>query len=233
MNPVNNFQSIWNCIIIPLADSIQNQIDETFKKETNAHLCNLNSPELRRKAEGYYKQKRRALKDLFYGKDYEDNLENPRYMDFHKLASILCRTLMEFKVFVFDDEVCMSLAENKSEKDTDWLVKNALVNYRMAFYASVVFLYYSMLFKYDKKNQHELYDALKKQGNLILYNDEISTDNTNSDKMHESFENCVVLDLAKRDIENKSFDLLMYSTILYQLEEYNEFILKTNILKNQ
>ena len=45
---------------------------------------------------------------------------------------------------------------------------------------------------------------------------------SNNTKVKESFENCIILDLAKRDINNHSFDYFMYAIIMYQLEEHNK-----------
>lgn len=142
-------------------------------------------------------------------------------MDFHKIGAIICRTLIEYKVFDFDVNRCKEYVDQHiSSYDTDWVVKNALINFRLAFYSSIVFLYQSMRFVYSKSN-NELYNALCKRGKLDLY----GIYNSKEGEVKESFENCIVLDLAKRDIGNHSFDYFMYAIILYQLEEHNKNLL--------
>ena len=77
-----------------------------------------------------------------------------------------------------------------------------------------------MLFRL-KSTETDLYEKLKKEKKLNLYTVKVS-----KDQVHESFENSLVLDLAKRDINNRSFDCFLYSTIMYQLEEYNKMLLR-------
>lgn len=217
---LTNFQFVWENWIEPLADDIYNQISKDFIDRCNVEKRNM--AELRKGAERYYKERRKALKINFYGKDYEEEWLKPHRMDFHKLSSILCRTLIEYKIFDFDVAECEKMAAEIDKTDTDWLVKNALVNFRMAFYTSIVFLYQSMLFKYSEKAP-EITKALRDKKKLELYN-QVQKDDVEG-RIHESFENCMVLDLAKRDISNRSFDFLMYATIMYQLEEYNKVLL--------
>lgn len=147
-------------------------------------------------------------------------------MDFHKLAAILCRTLIEYKVFNFDVDKCRQyINDNNIDKyNTNWVVKNALVNFRIAFYTSVVFLYQSMLFRYSTENK-ELFEKLKEQSKLDLYDTQAQAQECAPNTVQESFENCIVLDLAKRDIGNRSFDYFMYAIIMYQLEEHNKQLL--------
>ena len=77
-----------------------------------------------------------------------------------------------------------------------------------------------MQFEYYKNDKY-LFELLEQQGNLNLYDTHMSNDS----KVKESFENCIVLDLAKRDIGNYSFDYFMYAIIMYQLEEHNKELL--------
>lgn len=226
MKKITNFQFIWKEWIMPLAEDLLKEVDTDFCQKT--YLKKRDMEELFVPAEKYFKKKRKELKIVFYGNGYKDKVHR---MDFHKLSAVLCRTLIQYKVFDFDITECEKIAESKDEKDIDWLVKNALINFRLAFYASVVFLYQSMLFEYDddeKGNDNDnnenkkVFKKLKEKECLDLYENH----NKNfSNGVHESFENSVVLDLSKRDINNKSFDFLMYATIMYQLEEYNKAIL--------
>lgn len=225
MPDISNFQFIWEKWITPLVYDIFQQVDSEFVKRTRFKVRDLD--ELEKKAEKYFLQRRRLLKSEYYGKD---DLSVVRLMDFHKLSSIICRTLIEYKVFEFDINACNQIANKKDKTDTDWLVKNALANYRLAFFSSVVFLYQSMIFLSDKDKDSEderfINKKLKENKKLDLYSDCY----TNNKRVHESFENCIVLNLAKRDINGRSSDLLMYATIMYQLEKYNRSLILNNLI---
>jgi hypothetical protein len=214
-----NFQYIWTQWIVPLVQDLYSQLDDEFRKYCNVQIRDLDKVCLG--AEKYYQKKREEVKKAFYGKYRKGDSADTHRMDFHKIGAIICRTLIEYKVFDFDVNRCKEYVDQHiSSYDTDWVVKNALINFRLAFYSSIVFLYQSMRFVYSKSN-NELYNALCKRGKLDLY----GIYNSKEGEVKESFENCIVLDLAKRDIGNHSFDYFMYAIILYQLEEHNKNLL--------
>lgn len=210
------FDFIWDQWIVPTINKVFNQMDPDFREQTNAQIRNLS--DLKTRAGSYYYKKRREVKLQFYGVTSSTHM-----MDFHKLSAILCRTMIEYKVYDFDESVCEKIAKTKDSKDTDWLVHNALANFRLAFYVSIVFLYQSTLFALSKENP-KMYILLKRQQRFLLYTDK--TDHCPASTSHESFENSIVLDLAKRDVNNRSFDYFMYSAVMYQLEEYNKLSLR-------
>jgi hypothetical protein len=82
----------------------------------------------------------------------------------------------------------------------------------LAFYASLSIIYYKILFDADQNNDSELYQLVENQQALNLY--PIKKD-------HESFENSIIIDMAKRNVNRRSFDCLLYAAVLFQLEEYN------------
>ena len=85
-----------------------------------------------------------------------------------------------------------------------------------------------MLIKsYNQKYNLNMSCEYDSNGYVIQYN-------ANNNKIvKESFENCIILDLAKRDIGNRSFDYFMYAIIMYQLEEHNKSLLISEGLNNQ
>lgn len=219
MDEISNFKYIWTEWIVPLIGDLYAQIDEKFRKYCNVRIRNLD--EISNNAERYYQHKREEVKRVFYGEYHKGDSETEHRMDFHKISAIICRTLVEYKVYDFDEKLCQEYVDNNIDKyNTDWVVKNALINFRLAFYSSVVFMFHSMQFEYYKDNI-ELFKLLEKKGKLDLYETHIS----NCDRVKESFENCIILDLAKRDIGNHSFDYFMYAIIMYQLEEHNKNLL--------
>lgn len=228
MEELSNFQYIWEKWITPLVDDLYKQMDEEFQKYCGVQIRELDKIKFR--AERYYQNKREEVKKAFYGVYHKGDSQTEHRMDFHKIGAILCRTMMEYKVFSFDMEKCQQYVDDNIDiYDTNWVVKNALINFRLAFYVSIAFLYQSMIFEYSK-NHRELERKLREKGCLSLYADHSNQNHSIviEKKVQESFENCIVLDLAKRDIGNRSFDYLMYAIILYQLEEYNKGLLYDN-----
>ncbi len=221
MEKTTNFNFIWEKWVVPTIADLKGQMDPLFVSQCDVQVRNLSK--LAIDAEHYYQRKRKEAKNTFYGSYNEENSNDKHRMDFHKLSAVLCRTLIEYKVFDFDVKKCEQyVAQNIDKYDTDWVVRNALINFRLAFYASVVFLYKSMLYEYSKDNP-EMFNKLNQQQKLDLYDSQKRTFKPNT--VQESFENCIVLDLAKRDIGNRSFDYFMYAIIMYQLEEHNKHLL--------
>lgn len=226
MDNISNFQYIWKEWLIPLAQKLYSQMDENFKKECNVKINNFD--DIYPYAESFYQRKRKQLKRDFYG-EYKIGDAEYNSMDFHKIGAIICQTLIEYKVFSFDAKKCKKYIEkNINQNNTDWVVRNALINFRFAFYSSVVFLFHAMRYECHENNT-KLFNALNKKGKLNLYEINVFDGINNllkEGEVKESFENCVVLDLAKRFLQGHSFDCLMYAVILYQLEIYNKIILQ-------
>lgn len=215
---------MWDSWIVPIIEEIYNQTNEDFRCACNVEKRNLN--DIKYKAEKYYQAKRTELKESFYGNRFKSDFDAEYKMDSHKISAILCRTLMEYKVFTYDIAKCEKyIKEHKNNLNTEWMSRNALMNYRLAFYVSVMFLYRSMLYEY-KESSYKLYRELKNNKTLYFY----KADKNN--KITESFESSIILDLAKRDVSNRSFDCLMFSLIMYQLEEYNKSKIK-DIIKQK
>lgn len=226
MEELSNFQYIWEQWIVPLIDDLYSQMDDGFKRYCHASIRDLNK--IRIDAEKYYQKKRALAKKEFYGEYHKGDSETDHRMDFHKIGAIICKTLIEHKVYDFDTDCCEKYVKQKNDPcDTDWVVRNALINFRLAFYGSVVFLFQAMRFEYSKNNP-SLYKKLSQKGKLDLYKINLNAEKSDAiclRPVKESFENCIVLDLAKRDIGNRSFDYFMYAIILYQLEEHNKNLL--------
>ena len=224
MEQLSNFQYIWSQWITPLIEDLYSQMDESFRKYCNVQIRDLQKICI--DAERYYQKKREEIKRDFYGEYHRGDPKTGHRMDFHKIGAVVCRTLIEYKVYDFDTIRCKEYVDqNVSVCNTDWVVKNALINFRLAFYSSVVFLFHAMRFEYFERDE-TLYKELCRKSKLDLYEADDSQDDQGKElQAKESFENCIVLDLAKRDIRNRSFDYFMYAIILYQLEEHNKNLL--------
>ena len=140
---LTNFEFIWEKWVEHVADKLQAKMDEEFCKKCKVKKRDLTA--IKDEAEAYFKERRKELKLTFYGEAPKDDTDRKRRkMDFHKLSALLCRTLMEFKVFEFDIDACEEMIKTIRKTETDWLVSNALINFRVAFYVSVNFLYQSI-----------------------------------------------------------------------------------------
>lgn len=210
VDKINSFERIFNYIIIPLVCQIEEEVDEEFKSLTNLRTIKLD--DAYSKCNDFYKTKKDELKKIFYGDKISTIPTSELLFDIHKIASITCYSLIKHKIFVFDEEKATNYIKNKKIKDTTWIIDNVLVNYKLAFKVSVAMIYYKLLFDFNKLNNFEIETKLKEKRGLFLYNVR---------EGHESFNNSIILDLAKRDIHKRSFDYFLYSALLFQLEEYN------------
>ncbi len=211
---ISNFDYVWEEWIVPLIDDAFAEMNKEFVLAVDAKKVAIDK--VKPLASEYFQKIRSQLKIAYYG-DKQDKTEYHR-LDFCKLGALVCRTMIEYKVIQFDVDKCENYKNNIDSNDTDWLVKNALVNYRIAFYAGIIFLFQSMIFKY--KDNQELVTKLRNIRKLDLYS------NYNREETHEAFDNYIILDLAKRDVENRSFDHFMFSAMLLGIEEFNLAILK-------
>lgn len=208
------FKDIFNIIIKPIIDEIVTDMDDDFKNATSFRMSDLDS--LYQKCEPLYQYKREELKKLFYGAGYKGKplSKDPHYLDLHKIGSIVCYCFVKCKVFWFDENRAWNYINEKfcDEVPTDWYVSNVLINYKLAFHASLAIIYYKILFDANENNDSELYELVESRQGLNLY--PVKSD-------HESFENSIIIDMAKRNVNQRSFDCLLYAAVLFQLEEYN------------
>ncbi|WP_448918912.1 hypothetical protein [Eubacterium sp.] len=218
-NKLTNFDYIYSKIIIPLIEQVKDGASTEFKR-----YCNLTTIDyclVQENCEKFYLKKRDELKKIFYGEQYtyKNRNDDNFCLDLHKIAAIICCGLIRFKVFRYDKEKALEYIKENNIKDTDWLIDNVFINYKLAFHFSMAFIYYKMLFDSKNDKNDNLYNKIENQKGLFLYK-------KNSE--HESFQNSIILDFAKRDIGNRSFDYFMYATVLFQIEEYNKIQFNNN-----
>lgn len=221
---LSNFSKIFDKIVVPLIEQVKNEVDIQFKDKVNLKVKE--REEACSACEAFYEKKKKELKRLFYGEKYSEKEDDKFLFDVHKVASIVCYSLIKHKVFVFDEKVACEMMDGK---ETSWVIDNAFINYKLAFYVSVSIIYYKMFFEVEeaikkaieegtnKDAEEELKHSLLEKRKLFLY--KIRTG-------HESFANSIILDFAKRDIHKRSFDYFLYSALLFQLEEYNKIYFK-------
>ena len=140
--PLSKFSKIFNKIVEPLIKQVEEEADKGFKKAANLKVKDLREACLA--CESFYETKKKELKRLFYGEKYSEKEDDKFLFDIHKVASIVCYSLIKHKVFVFDEKIAY---EGMEGKETDWIIDNAFINYKLAFYVSVAVIYYKMLFE--------------------------------------------------------------------------------------
>lgn len=230
----NHFDNFWTTAIYPSIKKAENDMDPAFIKECEVEIRDLNEYKLELRS--MYKRKREWLK-----KEYLPHMEKP-LLDFHKLASVICRCIIGTKPISYDLNVAEHLLDGINSNDSlthstklDWIVSNIYVNYKIAFLASIGIVYADLLYwAYEKgdvkeiENDKNIYiefaHSLENKNNLIFYPEPAK---------HENFVNSVIIALEKGDLLQRDFDYLFLSVIFYQLQENTKLNLFSEILKNQ
>lgn len=207
------FEFIWTNFVTPIIKRSAAEMSKEFIEQCDLAYSFNNFSEYKHKIITFYKEKREWLKTVYMPHEKSPNL------DAHKLGGVLCRSLIANKPFYMNTESVERYVSEKFSNDksnhTEWFVDNVFVNYKVAFYASLGYVYTDLLGSYRQSNKKEHYKELNNNGTLFFYN--------NSDS-HESFENSTILALQKNDILNRDFDYLSYAILLFQLEKHTEYI---------
>lgn len=235
MNNFNShFDDFWRKAIYPSILSAKIDVDKNFKEK--ALLEFMNTEEYYVKLEDMYKRKREWLKQKYLPHDKYPKL------DFHKLGAIICRCIIGMKPATYNTSIAEELLqENNSDalkshnEKIDWVVSNLYINYKIAFFSAVGIAYADLLFwAYQKHDQAKLENhsfsnlyldfakALEKQQNLSFYPDPVS---------HENFVNSAIIALMKEDLLRRDFNYLMFSIILYQLQENTKYAIFSKLIK--
>ena len=202
------FEFIWQKAIVPAIKQCESAVDSKFR-ELYSFSCK-NIQKLKYRIQGDYLENRENFK-ILYHKDCEDAI-----LDISKLASVICFALIKNKVFYLDEK--KEIVETLSN---DFLCSNFLINYKVAFYASLNVLYVGMVAECRNDTKFsDIYQELQRKKSVKLY---AYGDGENYDKFSQS----VIKHLAFLDMNNLEFDFMMYSILLNGLKEYNYIYLKT------
>ncbi|MBE6983604.1 MAG: hypothetical protein E7435_04900 [Ruminococcaceae bacterium] len=217
-NKKSHFDYFWDFAINAAIEKVQEEIDSEFRDYCKLHLRGIEN--YKKALKENYTEKREWLKTVYLPHEKEEAC-----LDFHKLASVVCRCVIGNKPFVLDEEAAFEYIKQKSsnqELSVDWFTKNIYCNYRVAFYASLGILYIDTFHKLLKEDR-KLAEDFNVQQNMKFYSPSIN---------HENFENSTVLALMKENVLQRKFDYLMYSCTLYQLQEYNIMSLRLSNKNN-
>lgn len=201
----HHFDFLWEVVVLPIIQRSLSEIDSDYKKE--CYLRCENFCMYKKRLEKIYKRKREWLKRVYLPND-----KNP-ILDMHKIGALLCRSIIGDKPISFDlvhsDEY---VERNNKNNDKQWLIDNAYVNYKIAFYVSVGLLYIEMISDLRETGKDEKADIIEQDGALYFYP---------KSPTHENFQSSCIIGLMKNDIASRDFDYLSYAAMLFQLERYN------------
>lgn len=214
---------LWPKIISRAIDNAEKYIDKDFSEYVQ--LNRINSYNYKINLSLLYEEKRDWLKQIYFGtfKSNED-----RCLDMHKIAAIICRSIIGCKPFAFNVKKANEYkSRNNLDNDLNWIIDNYYINYKVAVNCAFAICLY------------DLFDKLR-ENNINNHNDElVASFSSNGFDMyetsllksaHETFYKSVIINLAINDNSKRDFDYLGFATICYQLQQ-NE-VLKELIENN-
>lgn len=238
MSDISAFENIWNNIISKSIEFCKAELDDNFKKYANVETVNLT--EYKIQLEQIYKRKLQWLK-----KNYLPNEKNPT-LDFHKLSSVMCRSMIGVKLFTYDisksEKIFIEISSNKSLNQFDkiqWQINNVYINYKLAFLVAEGIVFVDLLYwtqnkidsiknKYDKDSIEN--NVNKSMTKLEIYKNLINVLNIKHNRLcnykpsssHDDFITSGIIALMKNDYLNRDFDYLQFSLSMFQWQEYTK-----------
>lgn len=232
------FEDLWNEIILHSINLCFNQLDIAFKEQAQVTKCNLE--EYKNNLENIYKRKREWLK-----LEYLPNENNPT-LDFHKLASVLCRSMVGLKFFTFDidtaEKLFCKISKSKKMSQSEkvaWQVDNVYVNYKLAFLVAEGVAYVDLLYWAQEKINNINFNYTDKDIStnianvrikLKIYEKFIYMLSTKKNRLygyekseiHDNFYTSSVIALMKNDFLKRDFDYLQFAISVFQWQEYTK-----------
>ena len=216
-----DFDEIYEYVVSPSIDFALNGGCLKTEFISTTSLVKESEPEYHKHLKKFFIEKVKWLKTIYW----KDQLQNGLDLDGHKIASILCRSIIGIKPFSFDTKKAEKYIEsNGLESNREWLINNYLVNYKVAVDSAFGLTMFDLLNKLDTPQLFESFygfkpDLLKneifKNGKLNYYTLPIIR------QRHAPFYESVIANMAISDINNRNFDYLGFATTLFQLQQYN------------
>ncbi len=202
----DDFQYVWDTWITHIIQLVYKEVDEEFKNFTSMTILNMN--EIQRKCSSTFKRLENELKEEFYG--LHDNTREEKNLSMAKHAAIICKCLILHKPIRFDTTKIVTYREMKKIKssDTKWYVNNELVNYRIAFFSCMSFLFHAMESTYKDLDALKMLGKLRKNRKIILYKLQDCMSG-----VHEDYDKHLIMHLARLDKRNKEFDFIFINTL--------------------
>lgn len=190
------YKYIWNEIILKTIASLENLFTEEDKAQYGFSIRNLKS--LEKNIFSDYNSIKRQLKRDYYDASKSDR--NPKNrIDNHKIAACICYSLLQNKVFIFEVH--------------DGMPKNMFtINYELAYTVSLGFIFTTLVAQYKNIGREDLANKLLEQQSLVV---------PITSAGHDEYHDGRIRTLALNDVYGNTFDVLMYSDMMFWIEYYN------------
>ena len=209
MSKPHYFDFYWEKAILPAINQCYKEASNSIKEIYNLNISNLNR--MKKKVENTYINTREKYKINYH-------IEGKKaILDYTKLSSIICYSLVENKIFTYNKNFNLL----QKEYDNELLVNDLLINYKLAFISSTFVVLLGLLndcIEFKAFPEHEKNEILLER--LI---------NNNSLKMYEfadsskdPFYVSAIKHLALFDLNSLDFDFMTYALLMDGLKEYNK-----------
>lgn len=204
---------LWPKIIVQAIENAEKHIDSNF--EEYVQLKKINSDDYKRSLSLLYENKRDWLKRIYFG---EFKSDGERCLDMHKIAAVICRSIVGCKPFMFDVRKANDYKREKNlNENLEWIIDNYYINYKIAINCAFAICLYDLFDKLGENNtEKHQYDEI-----ISVFSNEgfdmYSTSILKSE--HETFYKSVIINLAINDTNKRDFDYLGFATMCYQLQQ--------------
>lgn len=211
-----SFAFLWDNAIFPAVEQCVQECDLEFAE---LHLITTSlSDEYQTDIYNKFVSLREQYKEVLH----KDGLAAS--LDFTKLASIVCYTLIENKPFNFALKQGTVMDDQKKK----YLINNILINYKIALYSALNITYIGLLTEYNTSGKSdticiqnkEAFDALSSVASLKIYSvggkKRVDANGRPLDTLNET----LIKNLYFLDRHNRDFDITAYAVILDGLREY-------------
>lgn len=214
--------SLWPKIITKAIENAEKHIDNDFAKYVQFEK--INSVDYKKNLSSLYENKRDWLKRIYFGNFKSDE---ERCLDMHKIAAIICRSIIGCKPFTFDVQKANEYKRKHNlDKNLEWIIDNYYINYKVAINCAFAICLYDLFDKLGESNTENQNDKLIS----MFSNEGFDMYNTSILKSeHETFYKSVIINLAINDSNKRDFDYLGFATMCYQLQQ-NEVLRRQFLL---
>lgn len=214
--------SLWPKIIIKAIENAEKHIDNDFARYVQFEK--INSVDYKKNLSSLYENKRDWLKRIYFGNFKSDE---ERCLDMHKIAAIICRSIIGCKPFTFDVQKANEYKKTHNlDKNLEWIIDNYYINYKVAINCAFAICLYDLFDKLGESNTENRNDKLIS----MFSNEGFDMYNTSILKSeHETFYKSVIINLAINDSNKRDFDYLGFATMCYQLQQ-NEVLRRQFLL---
>lgn len=193
MSTSKSFDFIWENAIYPTIVSCSINLEKSPVKISGSDI-----EEYKESFYYVYQTNRETFKNKWHTKKGDGCLS------YQKLASVICKSLIEKKFFKLDLSQKNLDLINNFDKNT--VINYFFINYKLAFYAGLGVMFISMISDYADDESVCHYLLKKKTPYLLKENSPVNDD----------CQDYIIKDLAHNDVNNVEFDLISMS-VIYRL----------------